>query len=103
MPTTPTLKGTVIDQATEQTLGGLEGQISADQQTLTSPLATATTDAAGQFVVQLDIASQGLAEAVVFKVLQSGRLLELTDKEITSGGRDPNPGAVRCNGFARSI
>lgn len=58
MPTTTlTLTGNVIDETTQQALKGLEVQIWSTEQGATEPLVTTPTDDAGQFVVQLKVAS----------------------------------------------
>src|SRR5262249_46569720 len=86
MPASLTLTGTVIDQTTRQALAGLEVQIWPTSGNVNQALATPATDDAGEFVVQLDLPSRGLAQAITFKILQAGRLLELADDEIKWGG-----------------
>ena len=90
MPTQLTLTGSIIDQSTGQPLSGLKVQIWGTAQPSTSPLANATTDSRGKFVVQLALESQDLAQAIQFKILQDGRLLVLVENNIRWGGRTPN-------------
>jgi hypothetical protein len=111
MPSTLTLTGTVTDQATEQGLNHLEVQIWPSQESSTSPLTTAVTDAAGEFVVQLALESSGLAQSIQFKILKAGQQLELAADQIKWGGRAPGRtvtipvvnGTIKFNATAKAM
>ena len=90
MHTTLTLTGTILNRSYSLSLNKLNVQLWSIQQPGNSPLATAVTDDKGQFVVQLSLPSSGLAQAVEFRILREGELLEIADDGIKWGGRSPN-------------